>query len=605
VKRKLCILLYLCFVVVLLFSCSRVQETQNTSSTKTTTPPVTTTQSPTASPTVSQDKPQYGGQIIIGYNNNTSDFDEVYGFAGSAGIHPMRLTNEELWIGDWVRGPAGTGETDFGADRDNFKTGAIAESWDLSGFDEGKIVFKIRKGINFALNSNSAASRLVGGRELTADDVVFSLKQQLTNTRAYLYSAAPPLRAAEITAPDQYTLVIKAEPGTTSGWILRVTDFFRVVPHEVVEKYGDMRDWKNNVGSGPFMLSDFVDNSSLTFIRNPDYWATNPVGPGKGDQLPYADGVKILIITDLATRQAAMRTGRIDTITNINWEDFPVLSAQIPGVKYLEGGRSGTTGCTVMRTDKTPFNDIKVRRALFMSLDFKGIAESLYGPEPRILTWPIGYWIVFKDAYLDLDDSECPDSVKELYSYNPEKAKELLTEAGYPEGFKSSIIVLSSSETVVDYYTTLVSYWAKVGVDVTIEPKEYGVWNSILKSRGYEQLMYGSYAPISNLHQATSMWGDTITNGSYINDPKVDEARTKMMALSFKDNQAADAIHKELMKYVLDQAWTIPMPSPVSYTMWQPWLKNYYGNTTVGYINEPNWTQWAWVDQNLKNSMGH
>jgi peptide/nickel transport system substrate-binding protein len=77
------------------------------------------------------------------------------------------------------------------------------------------------------------------------------------------------------------------------------------------------------------------------------------------------------------------------------------------------------------------------------------------------------------------------------------------------------------------------------------------------------------------------------------------------MALSFKDNQAADAIHKELMKYVLDQAWTIPMPSPVSYTMWQPWLKNYYGNTTVGYINEPNWTQWAWVDQNLKNSMGH
>jgi len=117
--------------------------------------------------------------------------------------------------------------------------------------------------------------------------------------------------------------------------------------------------------------------------------------------------------------------------------------------------------------------------------------------------------------------------------------------------------------------------------------------------------MYGSYAPISNLHQATSMWGDTITNGSYINDPLVNEARTKMMALSFKDNQAADAIHKELMKYVLDQAWAIPMPSPVSYTMWQPWLKNYYGNTTVGYINEPNWTQWAWVDQNLKNSMGH
>ena len=603
-KRKVCILLCLCFVALILFSCSGVQETQTFSSTNKTTPPATTTQSPTPQ-TPATDEPQYGGQVIIGYNNNTSDFDEVFGFAGSAGIHPMRLTNEELWIGDWSRGPAGTRETDFGADRDNFKTGAIAESWDLSGFDDGKVVFKIRKGIYFALNQASEASRLVGGRELTANDVVFSLKQQLTNARAYLYGAAPALRTAEITAPDPYTLIVQADPGTTSGWLLRITDFFRVVPHEVVEKYGDMRDWRNNVGSGPFMLTDFVDNSSLTFIKNPNYWATNPVGPGKGDQLPYVDGVKVLIITDLATRQSAMRTGRIDTITNINWEDYPVLSAQIPDVQYLEGGRSGTTGCTVMRTDKAPFNDIRVRRALFMALDFTGIAESLYGPDPRILTWPIGYWMEFKDAYLGLDDAECPDSVKELYSYDAEKAKELLAEAGYPDGFRSSIIVLSSSDTAMDYYTTLVSYWAKVNVDVTIEPKEYGVWNSILKSRGYEQMMYGSYAPISNLHQATSMWGEMITNGSYIKDSKVDEARSKMLALSFKDNKAADAVHKELMKYVLDQAWTIPMPSPVSYTMWQPWLKNYYGNTTVGYINEPNWTQWAWVDQDLKKSMGH
>jgi peptide/nickel transport system substrate-binding protein len=602
-KRKLCFFLYMIVCSILLVSCTQVQ--QNTTSTTTTTTSTVTKTTTAITSSTPSDKPQYGGQIIIGYNNNTSDFDEVFGFAGSAGIHPMRLTNEELLVGDWSKGPAGTGETNFGADRDNFKTGSIAESWDLSGFDEGKITFKIRKGIQFALNQNSEASRLVGGRELTADDVVFSLKQQATNARTYLYGAAVPLRTAEITAPDQYTLVIKAAPGTASGWFLRVTDFFRVVPHEVVEKYGDMRDWKNNVGSGPFMFTDFVDNSSMTFIKNPNYWGTNPVGPGKGDKLPYVDGVKILIITDLATRQSAMRTGRIDSIYNIDWESYPVLSKQISNVQYLEGGRSGSTGCTVLRTDKTPFNDIKVRRALFLALDFNSISTSLYGPDPRILTWPIGYWKEYKDAYLGLDDPECPDTVKELYSYNPDKAMELLKEAGYPEGFKSSVVVLSSSETAMDYYTTLVSYWAKVGIDVTIEPREYGVWNSILKSRGYDQIMYGSYSPISNLHQATSMWGDSITNGSFISDPKVEEARTKMMALSFKDNKSADALHKELMKYVLEQAWVIPMPSPVSYAMWQPWLKNYYGNTTIGYINEPNWTQWAWVDNGLKKSLGH
>jgi peptide/nickel transport system substrate-binding protein len=399
-------------------------------------------------------------------------------------------------------------------------------------------------------------------------------------------------------------VVIKAAPGTVSGWLLRVTDFFRIVPHEVVEKYGDMRDWRTNVGSGPFMFTDFVDNSSLTFVRNPKYWATNPVGPGKGDQLPYADSVKVLILSDLATRQAAFRTGRTDFLGAVNWEDQPVLTRQMPGVQQMEWGRSGSQGATVMRTDKAPFNDIKVRRALFMALDFQGIAESLYGPEPRILTWPVGYWVEFKDAYLGLDDPEMPDSVKELYSYNPEKAKQLLAEAGYPNGFKSSIIVLGSNETVMDYYAVLVSYWAKVGVDVAMEPREFAVWNSILQSRGYDQMMYGSYSPISNLHQANSMWGNTLANGSYVNDPKVDEARTRMMALSVKDDPAADKIHKELMKHVLDQAWTIPYPSPVSYTLWQPWLKNYYGNTSVGYINEPNWVQWAWVDQTMKGSMG-
>ncbi len=61
------------------------------------------------------------------------------------------------------------------------------------------------------------------------------------------------------------------------------------------------------------------------------------------------------------------------------------------------------------------------------------------------------------------------------------------------------------------------------------------------------------------------------------------------------------------MKYVLDQAWMIPTPSAGNYTLFQAWLNNYYGTGVggVGYMNGPNWTQFAWVDQNLKKSMGH
>jgi peptide/nickel transport system substrate-binding protein len=69
--------------------------------------------------------------------------------------------------------------------------------------------------------------------------------------------------------------------------------------------------------------------------------------------------------------------------------------------------------------------------------------------------------------------------------------------------------------------------------------------------------------------------------------------------------KAADPVHKELMKYVLDQAWAIPTPhSPMYYTWW-PWLKNYNGEQSVGYASHYNWTKYVWIDLGLKKSMGY
>jgi hypothetical protein len=102
------------------------------------------------------------------------------------------------------------------------------------------------------------------------------------------------------------------------------------------------------------------------------------------------------------------------------------------------------------------------------------------------------------------------------------------------------------------------------------------------------------------------MWGPSSTNPAYIDDPVVNEARAKMMALSVKDDPAADKIHRELMKYVLAQAWNVPMPGGVTYGLWWPWLKQFYGGRGGwGYMNTDNWVTWAWVDQPLKKSMGH
>ncbi len=96
--------------------------------------------------------------------------------AGQLTTTSIHLTNEELLTGDWTRGKAGTGEVTWdrgGNDIWEYKAGAIAESWDFS--TPGKLVYHIRQGVHWALNPNSEASRLVNGRELNADDVVFSL----------------------------------------------------------------------------------------------------------------------------------------------------------------------------------------------------------------------------------------------------------------------------------------------------------------------------------------------------------------------------------------------------------------------------------------------
>jgi ABC-type transport system substrate-binding protein len=550
---------------------------------------------------VDSNVPKYGGTITTMTTGNWQDFDEVIGSPITFN-HPMRLCSQELWIGDWSKGPAGSGDTRSWSRALLNKTGDLAESWNFDEWDAGKLVFQIRPGCYWALDPDSEASQLVGGREVTAEDVAFTFKTIFTTPSAYIYKANPMLRDAIITTPDKYTITVEAIP-PTSAWIIRIIDFMHIFPKEVVETYGDMSDWENLVGSGPFMLKDLIDNSSVTFARNPNYWMRDPVGPGQGNQLPYADKVRVLIIADTNTQQSAFRTGNVDNL-NANWEDGPALIKALPDIKYHQNEAFGGAGNVGMRTDREPYSDIRIRKALFKALDFPKIATALYGEGARWLAWPIGYNEDYKDAYLDFNDPDFPAEGKEIYTYDPEAAKQLLADAGYPDGFKANIIVLNRTD-VMDWFQTLQSYWAQVGIDVTLDPREQGAWYTILQARNYDEMMWGTGIPISWLHTAGCLSGARATNPSYIDDPIVEEAKAKMQELSIVDDPAADNVHREMLKYVHTQAWVIPMPGGVSYNLWWPWLKNYYGPLSVGYLDTGTYAIWAWVDQDLKRSMGY
>ncbi|MBI2829574.1 MAG: ABC transporter substrate-binding protein [Chloroflexi bacterium] len=602
---------------LLLVACAPAPTTQPTPTTtsKPTAPATvaspTPTDKPVAAPAV--EKPKYGGVLRIGRTADIIDFDGVVGVVYRAST--FMVTNEPLFSGDWAKGPAGgygSNETTWDQLLDIWphKAGVVAESWEIPNKiegDTGTMVWHIRKGVRWALNPDSEASRLVNGRELTADDVVFTLKTSVTDARAYLYRSNPELRTAKITAPDKWTVKIELPWDTFATGVTRFGDYSPIVPPEVLEKWGldAMKDWKKSVGTGPFMLTDFVRASSATLVRNPNYWMKDPVGPGKGNQLPYLDGVKLLIVPDKSTLYAGVRTGKIDWVTAIMPEDLSEFNKTTPQLKSHQYSVSTAGNAIGMRTDKPPFNDIRVRRALMMGIDFERIKRDYFKGNAQILTWPIQYYKEFADAYLGLDDPEMSASVRELYIYNPDKAKALLKEAGYPNGFKTWLNFQNLPEQI-DYFSIYKEMWAKIGVEVELRPLELASHTAMKNGKTHEQLLTGIGAPsIAGFYKLINLRGErSADNVSMINNSVVEDYFPRIQRAVVTDTREANRLHKELMKYVLDQAWAIPAVVPPEYTLWWPWLKNYNGEVNIGYIRR-HFYNWVWIDEALKNSMGY
>jgi len=562
---------------------------------------------------VEEKGPRYGGTINIARSGDITAWDDVVSRSVCPG-EVFGMTNEPLWAGDWAKGAAGgygTGETDWASyyDRFDHKSGRVAESWSWTVDEEnnqGTIVYQIRPGMHYAVNPEpwAEASRLVNGREMTADDVVFSLMQLVvTDPRAYIYRSNPELRVAEITKTGDWEVSVTLPLDALFTGIGRLGNYGRVVPPEVVEKYGDMAEWQKSVGTGPFMLKDHVPGSTASVVRNPDYWGTDPVGPGKGNQLPYMDGYQYIILPDISTRLAALRTGKLDQLPSVNAEDATVMRSTAPEALELEtpGGSGAYT--VSMRGDTPPFDDVRVRRAMMMATDFQSILDGIHGGRGQILTWPYAYNVTYDAIYLGLDDPEMPESVKGLYTYNPTGAKELLAEAGYPEGFKAKATI---SSVHVDYFSIIKGMWSKVGVDVTLDVKESGAWRTILRKKTHEALAYHAQGPVSMWYTGISLMGDGPANASMIDDPVINEGMSKIrVALVTKGEAAGMAMYKEMLKYVLDQAFTIPAPSGFGSHFWWPWLKNYSGEFSVGFAFYDSWTPFVWIDQDLKKSMGY
>ena len=613
-KRTIWMLVaFLAVIALVLAACGKAATTTSTGTTVTgtvtNTAPTTTTTTKTTTTTTTpvSGKPQYGGTAILPLAYDILYFDDTVGV--NTYCWSTRLTNDKLLQGDWAKGPAGTHESDWllgGSNRIDQKAGAIADSWQIP--QQGTIIFHIRQGVHWQNTPSSDARNLVGGRVVTLADVVFCLNRQFTTKGSYLNAAYPGLSKGAVVTSDSTagTVTITAPVSEWVNLITLVPDFVNIYPPEVINKYGNIQDWRNSVGTGPFVLTDFVSNSSATFVRNPNYWEKNPVGPGKGDQLPYVDGVKLLIIPDVATLLSAFRTGKVDLMDGYPLSNVgPILNDKtlpIQSLRFMSDG-SYVLG---MRTDMaaSPFSNKDVRQAVMLALNLKAVKNQYYQGDAELEVWPIAPPPPeYKALYYPLDS--LPANVQALYNGPDDAAsKALLTKAGYPNGFTASVICWSVPAQT-DIMSMFQSDLSKVGITLTINALDVASWTARFSARNYgaNEFMDVGVSGIGTYQKMINMRGTSTYNVSYINDPTVEAAYQQMQQYIGIDEAKCMQISHDLMPYLLEQAYVIPLPSAYFYNMWWPWVGNYHGEFSVGYYDYFYATRYTWIDQALKKQL--
>ena len=574
-------------LVLLAASCA-TPVTTTAPSTLTTTA-ATSKPSPTgAATTKPSGLPQYGGSYT-GLGGDPMGWDEAY--VTYTNVTGIDRTNETLLQNDWAIGPAGTTQTSWtkGAlGRTDLWTGGLAESFELP--DSETIIFHIRPGIRW---QNIPP---VNGREFVAEDARFSLERVFTSAGSYQYqSYSAAERPKSYKVLDKYTLEVKVPSASQGIMLITCAAVTRIYPPEMIKQYGDMKDWKRTCGTGAFMISDYVPSSSLTYVRNPNYWGKDPVGPGKGNQLPYIDGIKALIISDLSTQMAALRTGKIDIIGDtltggVLWEDGEQLKKTTP-MKYSMYPANLRILWGRMDKAELPFKDLRVRQALNMAVNKQAIVDQFYGGNTQLFSCPWPTTPDYKDIFTPFDQQ--PQEVKDLFTYNPEKAKKLLADAGYPNGFKTNCITTKDD---VDFLSIIREDFLKIGVDMELKQLENTVYMNVRRSRSHEQMIFADL-PITQPFKLNSFRIETNDCQAYYENAAVRAAYNEANTYLGRDNAKFNKAIKDITPVILKDAVGVWLPVTNKYIMWWPWVQNYHGESLGIHV------KYIWIDQELKKSL--
>jgi ABC-type transport system substrate-binding protein len=553
----------------------------------------------------SPDEPKYGGTFAFSFYE-PQGFDPYYTFMVSCST--LYLVNEELLMGDWTKTPAGTGEAGIGgflgyASR---LTGQLCESWSMP--DDETLLFNIRKGVHWQDKDP------VNGREYNAHDAAWAITHLWeAPTGAHQMIVAPGERIISATALDDWTLEVKVPAEAQGLQAIYTGSWLYQYPKEVVDTYGDMKDWHNVVGTGAYTLEDYVTGSVLTFNSNPNYWQHDPLHPE--NQLPYVETLKWMIISDASTQLAAFRTGQLDYSVGvaITHEDGQMLLDQHPEMKYVT--TPGMDAHPYFRVDKPelPWSKLAVRQAACLSINKQELVDDYYDGFANLLGAvypPDKGWAPFYTPLEEMPTEPISPgstvSVVELFTYDETtlpKAKQLLTDAGYPDGFSTSIVCSSPGEA--DFLAVIKEYFSTVDIDLDIQQLEGSIVGGMRRARSYEEGIYTASPTASFPYDMHSTRIESFDCFSYYENPFTRQIYNEQRSFVMKDDVAYAASLKTAVPFIIEQCVGIWCPLPRTYRMWWPWVQNYNGEFAIGCDDELLVLYYIWMDEEMKEGMGY
>ena len=549
------------------------------------------------------EKPRYGGTITMNREILLVSFSnwDPRGGGGPHELANVQITNQRLVQLDWARGRSGTGDYPnfLAATPPLYIAPQLAESWSYP--NPTSLVFKMRERIRFWEKEDvvkpNPGLEADYGREVTAHDVAWS-----KNTGNFYQKGQPGTH--KYTALDDHTLEISwpaadATEGAFnySQYLFTFNSGLQNIPKD------DWGNWHNALGTGAYIPTDYVKGSTLTYKRNPNYWENDSIH--KDNRLPYADTLRIVDFDDEATIVAALRAGQLDLTNGLGTSGKFGLQLKKSNPEILQAPAVPTPAMWVPRMDlkDNPFSDIKVRQALMMSIPRDEIVESFYGGFAVPYSMPT--FPMFRDWFVKYEDlpteptqpGSCA-SAKDVVTYNPDKARKCLAEAGYPDGFDFDLVAPPGEAEFNELYQGV---WNKVGIRANLKVVELAVWQST-KDR-VDHLGLTSWTP--------GFWQDPfsiITNALHSN-ATINSARAKdkmyddilTVVEQELDDDKRKAAWKEFFPKALEQTVYMHGVAFDKLTFWNPWVKGYSGEmSAVGIQGWHSVAKNIWIDQDMQ-----